>query len=169
MFAEKRSSEQKDKYLQTKPCADNKSKTLMNSSKLKRHRTGTKAHPIKYITLNKCDSIHNEQRHLKGDMRLRSLIDDIHLQLDSKLIEDSTDHSWRKKYREHAKVYMHDLYEIGRAEFIIGSSDLDDVAKSILYKLDGHSAEFLIREAISRIFASIGVRDSRLTPRYYLS
>lgn len=64
---------------------------------------------------------------------------------------------------------MHDLYEIAHAEFIIDSSDLDDVAKSILYKLDGHFEEYVIREVINKIFASIGVRDSRLTPRYYLS
>jgi hypothetical protein len=167
MFTEKRSSEQKDKHLQTKPYADNKSNTLMNSSK--RQRTGTNAHPIKNITLNKSGSIHNEERHLKGDKRLHSLIDDIHLQLDSKLIEDSTDRSWRKKYRERAKVYMHDLCEIGRAEFIIGSSDLDDVAKSILYKLDGQSAEYVISQVITRIFATIGIRDSKLRPRYRIS
>jgi len=169
MFTEERSSEQKDKHLQTKPCADNKPKTLMNSTKLKRRRTGTKTYPVKYITLKKCGSIRNEQRHLKDDKRLCSLIDDIHMQLDSKLIEDSTDHSCRKKYRERAKVYMYDLYEIGHAEFIIGSSDLDEVAKSILYKLDGHSAEYVIREVIHRIFASIGIRDSKFAPRYYLS
>jgi hypothetical protein len=145
----------------------NKSKAFTSSSVLKRHRTETKAHPIKNITLNKCDSIRNEQLHLS--QRLCSLIDDIHMQLDSKLLEDSKDHSLRKKYREHAKVYMHDLYEIAHAEFIIDSSDLDDVVKSILYKLDGHSAEYVIREVINRIFASIGVCDSRLTPRYYLS
>lgn len=147
----------------------NKSKALTNSSKSKRHRTGTKAHPIKYIALNKCGSIRNEQRHLKGDQRLCNLIDDIHMQLDSKLIEDCKDHSWRKKYRERAKVYMHDLYEIAHAEFIIESSDLDDVAKSILYKLDSYSAGYVIRQVIDRIFASIGIRDSKLTPRYYLS
>ena len=63
-------------------------------------------------------------------------------------------------------VCMLDLCEVGRAEFIIDPSDLHDKAKSLLYKLDDESAEYVIREVIDRIFASIGVRDSKLTQRY---
>ena len=98
-----------------------------------------------------------------------SLIDDLYMQLDDKWIQDSKDHVWRNKYRERAKVCMLDLYEVGRAEFIIDPSDLHDKAKSLLYKLDEDSAEYVIREVIDRIFASIGVPHFKLTQKYCVS
>lgn len=167
MYTEKRSSEHKDNYLQRmKPCSDNTSKAFTGSFVLKRHRTRTNAYPIKYTTMNKCFSTPIRRQSKASHRRFQSLLDDIHMQLDSKLIEDSKDHSWMKKYRERAKVYMHDLYKIGCAKFTIDSRDLNDVAKSILYKLDGHSAEYVIRQVVNRIFASVGILDSKLKPRY---
>ena len=172
MFPEKRSPEDKAKHLhRMKSCADNKSKALSNSGVLKRanitHRTGTKAYSIKYTTINKCCSIRIEQRQLKVDqVGFYSLIDDLYMQLDGKWIQDSKDHLWRNKYRERAKVCMLDLYEVGRAEFIIDPSDLHDKAKSLLYELDEDSAEYVIREVIGRIFASIGVPYFKLTQKY---
>ena len=55
------------------------------------------------------------------------------------------------------------------AEFIIDPSDLHDKAKSLLYKLDEDSAEYVIREVIDRIFASIGVPHFKLTQKYCVS
>ena len=135
-----------------KPYADNKSKAFSNSSVLKRanirQRTGTNAYSIKHVRMNKCGSIRIEQRQLKVDQwEFCSLIDDLHMQLDDKMIKDSKDHLWRKKCRESAKVYMHDLYEVGRAEFIIDPRDLLEEARSGLYKLDDDSAEYVIRES----------------------
>lgn len=175
MFSEKRSPEDKDKHLnRMEPYADNKSQAISNSGVLKRadvsQKTGAKAYSIKYATRNKCCSIRIEQRQLKVDQaEFYSLIDDLYMQLDDKWIQDSKDHVWRNKYRERAKVCMLDLYEVGRAEFIIDPSDLHDKAKSLLYKLDEDSAEYVIREVIDRIFASIGVPHFKLTQKYCVS
>jgi hypothetical protein len=167
MTSKDRSSEDEDKPFQLMKNHVNKSKAFTSSSVSKRRRTGTKAYSIKYTTINKCCSIRIEQRQLKVDqVGFYSLIDDLYMQLDGKWIQDSKDLLWRNKYRERAKVCMLDLYEVGRAEFIIDPSDLHDKAKSLLYKLDDESAEYIIREVIDRIFASIGVRDSKLTQKY---
>ncbi len=143
----------------------NKSKAFTSSSVSKRCRTRTKACAIKYVTLNKCFSLPVRRQFKVSQWKLYSLIDEIHIQLDSKLIEDCKDDLWKKKYRERAKVYMHDLYEVGRAEFIIDPTDLREEAKSVFYKLDDHSAEYVIREVINRIIASISVRDFKLRLR----
>jgi hypothetical protein len=117
--------------------------------------------------MNKACCIRIKQRQLKvGQGGFCSLIDDLHTQLDGKCIKDSKDHLWMNKYRERAKVYMHDLYEVGRAEFIIDCSDLHGKTKSLLFKLDDDSTEFVIREVIDRIFESIGLRDFKLTQKY---
>lgn len=171
MSTDDRFSEDKDKHFhRMKPCADDRSKTLSNSGALKTNitqRTGTKAYSIKYTSIKKRCSILIEQRELKVDQTgFYSLIDDLYKQLDNKWVQDSKDRSWRKKYRERAKVCMLDLYEGGRAEFIIDPSDLHDKAKSLLYELDEDSAEYVIREVISRIFASIGVPYFKLTQKY---
>jgi len=165
-------SEDKNKHFyRVKPCAEDRSKTLSNSDVFETtnitSRRGTKAYSIKYVTMNKNCCIRIKQRQLKVDqMDLHSLINDLHKQLDDKRIQDSKDHLWRQKYRERAKVYMQDLYEVGRAEFIIDSTDLHGRIKSVLFKLDDDSAEFVIREVINRIFASIGIRDFKLTQKY---
>jgi hypothetical protein len=172
MFSQKRSPEDKDKHLnQMGPCADDSSNALSNSDILKPidipQRTGTKAYSIKYATKNKCCSILIEQRQLKVDQAgFSGLIDDLYKQLDGKEIQDSKDHLWINKYRESAKVCMLDLYEGGRAEFRIDHSDLHDKPKSLLYQLDEDSREYVIREVISRIFASIGVPYFKLTQKY---
>ena len=172
MFSQKRSPEDKDKHLnRMKPCADDKPKAFSNSGVLKgeniTQRTGTKAYSIKYTPIKKRCSILIEQRELKVDQaEFYSLINDLYKQLDDRWIRDSKDHSWINKYRERAKVCMLDLYEGGRAEFIIDPSDLDDKAKSLLYELDEDSVEYVIREVISRIFASIGVPYFKLTQKY---
>ena len=44
--------------------------------------------------------------------------------------------------------------------------DLQDKAKSQFYELDEDSEEYVMREVISRIFASIGVPHFRLTQKY---
>jgi hypothetical protein len=98
-------------------------------------------------------------------MEAYSLIDDIYMQLDSKSIEDSNDHLWRRKYRERAKVYMHDLYEVGRAEFIIDPTDLHEETKSLLFKLDDYFAEYVIRQVVCRIIANVSIRDFKLRLR----
>lgn len=166
MFPEKRSPENKDKHLhRIKSSADNESKALSNSGALRRARTGTKAYSIKYVTMSCCIRIKQQQLKV-GQWGSCSLIDDLHTQLNGKCIKNSKDHLWTNKYRERAKVYMQDLYEVGRAEFIIDASDLHGKAKSVLYKLDDDSAEFVIREVIDRIFESIGVRDFKLTQKY---
>jgi predicted RNA-binding protein len=170
MGTDDRFSEDKNKHIyRVKPCAEDRSKTLSNSDVFETTsitpRKGTKAYSIKYVTKNKCYSVRIKQRQLKvNQVDLHSLIDDLHKQLDDKWKQDSKDHLWRQKYRERAKVYMHDLYEVGRAQFIIDPTDLRE-AKSVFYKLDDHSAEYVIREVISRIIASISVRDFKLRLR----
>jgi hypothetical protein len=130
-------------------------------------RTGTKAYSIKYATINKCYSIHIEQQQLKVDqVGFFGLIDDLYKQLDGKDIQDSKDHLWINKYRERAKVCMLDLYEVGCAEFHIDPSDLHDKAKSLLSDLDEDAREYVMREVICRIFASIGVPYFKLTQNF---
>jgi hypothetical protein len=170
MTSKNRSSEDKDKHFQLmKNNHVTKSKAFTCSSVSKRRRTGKKAYAIKYVTMNKCFSLPIRRQFKVSQWKLYSLIDEIHIQLDSKSIEDSKDHLWRKKYSESAKVYMHDLYEVGRAEFVIDPTDLREEAKSVFYKLDDHSAEYVIREVIRRIIASISVRDFKLRLRDIIS
>ena len=171
MSTDDRFSEDKDKHFELMKDRVDESDELSNSDMLKRanitQRKGTKAYSIKYTTINKCCSIRIEQRQLEVDQtEFYSLVDDLYKQLDGKWIQDSKDHSWINKYRERAKVCMLDLHEVGRAEFLIDPSDLDDKAKSLLSELDEDSAEYVIREVISRIFASIGVPHLKLTQRY---
>jgi hypothetical protein len=172
MSTDDRFSEDEDKHFhRMKPCAVDMSQALSNNGVLETtnitQRTGTKAYSIKYTTKNKCFSILIEQRQLKVDqMDLHSLIDELYKQLDGKEIQDSKDHLWRKKYRELAKVCMLDLYEVGRAELIIDPFDFHDKARSQFYELYEDSAEYVMREVISRIFASIGVPDFKLTQKY---
>ena len=61
---------------------------------------------------------------------------------------------------------MLDLYEVGCAEFHIDPSDLDDKAQSLLSDLDEDAREYVMREVICRIFASIGVPYFKLTQKY---
>jgi hypothetical protein len=108
-----------------------------------------------------------EQLQIKvTEVEFSGLIDDIYMQLDGKLIQDSKDRLWRKKYRERAKVCMLDLYKVGRAQFFIDPYDLQDKAKSQFYELDEDSEEYVMREVSRRIFASIGVPHFRLTQKY---
>jgi hypothetical protein len=172
MSADDRFSEDKDKHFhRMKPCADDRSKASSNSNELEEanigQRTRSKAYSIKYAKIKECCRILIEQQQLKViEVGFSGLIDDIYKQLDDKLIQDSKDSSWRKKYRERAKVCMLDLYEVGRAEFFIDPYDLRDKAKSQFYELDRDSAEYVIREVISKIFASIGVPHFKLTQKY---
>ena len=173
MSTDDRFSEDKDKRLhRMKSSADDGSKALSNSDILKPidipQRTGPKAYSIKYATKNKfCSSIRIEQRQLKvGQTEFYSLIDDLYKQLDGKEIQDSKDHLWINKYRERAKVFMLDIYEVGCAKFHIDHSDLHDKADSLLSDLDEDAREYVMREVICRIFASIGVPHFRLTQKY---
>jgi hypothetical protein len=61
---------------------------------------------------------------------------------------------------------MLDLYEGGHAELIIDHSDLHDKAKSLLSDLDEDTREYVMREVICRIFASIGVPHFKLTQKF---
>jgi hypothetical protein len=172
MSTDDRFSEDENKrFHRMKPCAEDTSKASSTSDVLKgeniKSKTGTKAYSVNYTTINECHSILIEQRQLKVDQAgFSGLIDDLYRKLDCKEIQDIKDRSWRKKYRERAKVCMLDLYEIGRAEFIIDSSDIDDKSESLLSELDEDSREYVIREVISRIFASIGVPYFKLTQKY---
>lgn len=173
MSTDDRFSEDKDKRLhRMKSSVDDGFKALSNSDVLKKaniiQRTWPKAYSIKYATKNKCcSSIRIEPRQLKvSQTEFYSLIDDLYKQLDGKEIQDSKDHLWINKYRERAKVCMADIYEVGCAEFHIDHSDLHDKAKSLLYELDEDTQEYVIREVICRIFASIGVPHFRLTQKY---
>ena len=77
MTSKNRSSEDKDKHFQLmKNNHVNKSKAFTSSSMLKRHRTGTKAYAIKYVTLNKCFSLPVRRRFKVGQWKLYSLIDE---------------------------------------------------------------------------------------------
>ncbi|HEY7081723.1 MAG TPA: hypothetical protein VH500_18680 [Nitrososphaeraceae archaeon] len=172
MSTDDRFSEDENKHFyRVKPCAEDRSRTLSNSDVFETtnitQRTGTKAYSVKYSIKNMCSSILIEQRQLKIDqVDLHSLIDDLYKQLDDKWIQDGKDHLWINKYREQAKVCMLDLYEVGRAELLIDPSDLHDKARSQFYELYEDSAEYVMREVISRIFASIGVPDFKLTQKY---
>ncbi len=171
MSTDDRFSEDENKHFHlVKPCTDNESKALSNPELLKSanitEKTGTKAYSIKLGRRNQGCSILVRQRLLAiGQWGFENLINDLYLQLDEKLIDDNADHLC-KKYRKRARSYFQDLYELGRAEIIIDTEDLHGRAKSVLDKLDKETAEYVIREVVGRILASVGVQDFQLRQRF---
>jgi len=89
------------------------------------------------------------------EWNLEKLCTEMHRQLDSRWIKDEKDGNWKRKYRERARSYVHNLPEDGLVHFDIDETDLTGRVKEEFYNLDDGAIDHVVTEVIGRIFDSI--------------
>ena len=115
------------------------------------------------------NTIEEQARPVKEAWSTERLIDELFLELDNVKEIDEKSGLTKRKYEERAKWLMHRIPVYRPAPAItIDLSDLSTRIKEELVDLDDETLDYVLREAIGRIFEGVDQRYFRLNVRRFL-